>query len=212
MSAQDLLPPAPEDGPQLYRRLCAGDPVAPSDLARTYLPPLIAWLCQTNRRLAPEYCTDAAEQAIMDLIRRPASYNPERQQLTAYLRMAATADLRNLLRREKRYHRRRRDWESVEHSTEPGKYLGREDDPALRLCIAEAEAEARARVPDSVWASLIAAERRALELLLQGERRTEVFAQECGLAHLAKAEREREVKRLKDRVKARVKRAGGGDV
>jgi hypothetical protein len=82
----------------------------------------------------------------------------------------------------------------------------------LRLCIAEAEAEARARVPAAVWAALSEVERRALELLLQGERRNEVFAQECGLAHLPKAERDREVKRLKDRVKARVKRAGGGDV
>jgi hypothetical protein len=133
-------------------------------------------------------------------------------ELDAYLRMAATGDLRNLLRRERRHHRHRRDWESVEHSPEPWKYLGREDDPALRLCIAEAHAEVRARVPARVWAGLSAVERPALELLLQGEHRTEVFARACGLAHLPRAEQEREVKRLKDRVKARVKRAGGGDV
>jgi DNA-directed RNA polymerase specialized sigma24 family protein len=114
MTAQDLLPLPPDDGPELHRRLCEGDPVAPSDLARAYFTPLIAWLGRTNPRVAPEYCADAAGQAIMDLIRKPSSYNPGRQELAAYLRMAATGDLRNLLRREGRHRRRRRDLGSVE--------------------------------------------------------------------------------------------------
>src|SRR5262249_14710165 len=119
-----------------------------------YLAPLITWLGETNPRAAPDYCQEAAEQALLDLIHRPSSYNPVLLELTAYLRMAATADLRTLRGREHRHPRRRRDWEFVEHSAAAGKYLQREDAPALLLCIAEAEAEARARVPAAVWARL----------------------------------------------------------
>lgn len=49
-------------------------------------------------------------------------------------------------------------------------------------------------------------ETRVLELILLGERATEVFAPVCGVADLPAAEQAAEVKCVKDRVKQRVKR------
>ncbi len=51
-------------------------------------------------------------------------------------------------------------------------------------------------------------DRRALELILQKERRTSVYAELYGLLHLPAKEQRTEVKRHKDRLKNVLKRAG----
>src|SRR5947209_939922 len=106
-------PPSPEEGLELHRRLCEGDPAAWGDLARAYLP-----------------------------------------------------------------------LNSVELSPDAGKYLGREDDPSLRLRIAEEAVALRSSIPAAVLDGLSEAEGRAIELMLAGEWRTRVYAEACGLAHL----------------------------
>jgi hypothetical protein len=45
--------------------------------------------------------------------------------------------------------------------------------------------------------------------MLAGERATSAFAEAIGKANLPAAEQEREVKRVKDRVKKRLERGGG---
>ena len=49
------------------------------------------------------------------------------------------------------------------------------------------------------------------ELMGEGERRTAVFARALGLEDRPPGEQEREVKRVKDRIKKRMQRAGGRD-
>jgi biopolymer transport protein ExbD len=47
-----------------------------------------------------------------------------------------------------------------------------------------------------------------LELMLDGERQTSVYVEILEIGHLSLEEREREVKKVKDRLKKRLERAG----
>jgi hypothetical protein len=198
----------PEHPADLHRRLLADDPTAPADLAATCLEPLVRWLEKHNRRIDPHLCAQAADEAILALIHRPASYRPDRLGLEAYLRMAAQRDLQNLLRSERKHHDRRVPWETVEVAAVAGKYLGRQDDPTLPLRIAEEHQAARAAVPPSVRGTLSEPEARVLTLMEQKERRTAVYAEVLGLTDLPAEQQAREVKRVKDRLKKRLQRAG----
>src|SRR6266850_1752361 len=122
MSVSPSPPLSTEEARTLYERLLTDDPTAPSDLAVAYLDRLTEWLIKHNR-VDPDDCATAAGEAILALIRKPKTYNPERQTLEVYLRISALGDLKNLLRSERRHSKRRADWEAVELSSEVGKYL-----------------------------------------------------------------------------------------
>ena len=210
MSPPPPCPPSPKEALKIHQRLLDPDDLpASNDLAVAFLEPLRAWLAKTHGGVDPEIRDEAAEEAILALIRNPRSYHPEQLGLEEYLRMSAQGDLRNILRKERKHHQKRVPWESVELSPEAGKYLGREDDPTLRLRIAEEVEENAGTVPESVRQGLSEAETRVLELLLQKERRTARYAEALGILHLSPEEQEREVKRVKDRLKKRLERAGG---
>ena len=55
------------------------------------------------------------------------------------------------------------------------------------------------------------AESRALDLLLDGERKTAVFAEALGIGHLPMKDQRAEVKRVKDKLKKRIERETRGD-
>lgn len=99
----DLLPDSSELL-QLHQRLIDSDPTAPSDMAAIFLESLILWLQEHNRGIDPDLCSEAAGEAIISLIQKPASYRPELLELPAYLRMSAQRDLQNVLRRELKHH------------------------------------------------------------------------------------------------------------
>lgn len=196
-----------EDALCLHRRLLERDPVGPADFAAAFLKPLIAWLQTTHAGVDPMACEEAADEAIVGLLNNPTAYDPDRLGVEAFLRMAAQRDLLNLLRKERRHHRNRRDLKVVEHASADGKYLMREDDPSLPLQIEEAK-EHRTP-PDALWQPLTDVERRFWEQMEQGEWRTPAFAIILGITHLPASEQRREVKRVKDRLKKRLERSGG---
>ena len=196
-----------EDALHLHRRLLERDPVGPADFAAAFLKPLIAWLQATNPKVDPMACEEAAGEAIIGFLNKPTTYDPKRLEVEKFLRMAAQRDLLNLLRKERRHQRNRRDLQVVEQMAEDGKYLGREDDPSLPLQIEEAKQ--RQAPPDAVWQELTGIERLFWEQMDQGERRHSVFAVLLGITHLPLVEQKRAVKRVKDRVKKRKERAGG---
>ncbi len=99
--------------------------------------------------------------------------------------------------------------ESVEQSPDGGKYLGRDDDPSLRLAMRE-EAELAERELAKVRAGLSAGELRCLELLIDGERKTAMFAQAMGIEQLPKDVQEAQVKKVKDKLKKRIERRDHG--
>jgi hypothetical protein len=208
MSASPGPLPSQQAALVLHQRLLAQDPTAARDAAAAYLESLIVWLAETNRRVPEDIRIQAAEDAILALIRRPESYCPGEQTLKVYLRMSARGDLRNILHKEARHNRGRTPWKVVELSPDAGKYLGRADDPSLSLCVAEERQRVYEAIPDSVTQGLSETDRRALALIVQKERRTAVFAELYGLQHLPAKEQRTEVKRHKDRLKNLLKRAG----
>ena len=192
----------------LHQRLLAQDPTASNDLADAYLEMLVVWLRETDAAAPEDVRMEAAEDAVLALIRMPESYCPDKQTLKAYLRMSARSDLRNLLRKERRHNKGRMQWASVELLPDAGKYLGRNEDPSLSLRLAEERQSITGAVLDSVRRGLSETDQRALELILIKERKTSVYAKLYGLLHLSAKEQRIEVKRHKDRLKNMVKRAG----
>ena len=195
----------------LYQRLVDGDVTAFADLAGIFLDPLIKWLVEKNSAsISEDLCIEAAEDALIALVKNPASFKrDEEKRLGAYLCMSAQGDLRNLLRKEGR--NRKKSLEVVELSSEDGKYLVTDDDPSLPLQIQEEADRARRDIIPVVSEDLSEGESRVLDLILQGERKTTVFAQALGIDHLPKKEKAAEVNRVKNKIKKRIDRKKTGD-
>jgi RNA polymerase sigma factor (sigma-70 family) len=216
LSESSSVLPSQDQALALHQRLLADDPVASSDLAVSYLDWLATWLARRNPRLQEHFCNDAAANAILDLIKRPWSYDPAKAGLDAYLRMSASGDLKNLVRRERRHTEHRADWDAVELSPEVGKHLWDEDsDPARIVEQREEDMAHQAELAPRMAVAgegLSDGEARALELLRQGERRTAPYAAALGIADRSVAEQRQQVKRVKDKLKKRLERAGGPHV
>jgi hypothetical protein len=202
-----------EEEQSLHRRLAEGDVTASADLARLFLDHLIAWLVEKNTsRIPEELCVEAAEDALIALMKSPASFNPTLGKgLVAYLHMSSQGDLRNILQREGRHYENQIPLEDVELSPEAGKYLAVDDDPLLSLVRQEESSQAVRTVIAPVRKGLSEAESRALDLMLQGERKTGVFAEALGITHLPANVQRTEVKRVKDKLKKRIERESSGD-
>lgn len=89
---------------QIHQRLLDRDPIAPSDLAETYLPLLIDHLKKKFKRVPEHDVTQAAVDAVLNYAERPERFDPVRLDLEGYLTMSAQGDLLNTLAK----HRRRR--------------------------------------------------------------------------------------------------------
>lgn len=179
--------------------LIGGDPLAPSQFAEAYLEPLIAFLRAVHRQVDDHTRQEAAERAIISLCKSPNRFDPARGDLVAYLTMSATGDLRNLLSSETRHHEKRENWDSVELDVAAGKSDdGGADSDSLSFDLPALAA---------VISCLSNEERAALELMREGERSTARFAAVLGLVASTPHEQVAEVKRVKDRIKQRLKRA-----
>jgi DNA-directed RNA polymerase specialized sigma24 family protein len=192
--------PNPEEALSLYLRLGGSDPVAQSDFVAAFLDPLVAFLRADSPHADDHARLTAAEDAVLSVIHNPPLYKSDEMTLPAFLRMAAKRDLLNLLAKENRRHRRREYHDSVELAAGDGNSdrdeaddLPSFDEPILAAVIA----------------GFTDVERRVFELMRAGERRTEVFAPVLGVQHLPPEEQTREVKRVKERIFKRLRRAGG---
>ncbi|MBI2807305.1 MAG: sigma-70 family RNA polymerase sigma factor [Planctomycetes bacterium] len=200
-----------DDELALHKRLVDGDYSAPGEIANIYINGLIKWLLEINRATVPEdICIEAAEDAWIALVKNPASFNRERgKRLGAYLCMSAQGDLKNRLAEEGR--RRKKISEAVQLSAEDGKYLETADDPSLPLRIQEEARQLGQGIIPLVNDGLSEGESRVFDLIMQGERRTAVFAQALGIDHLPKKERAAEVHRVKNKIKKRIMRGKTDD-
>ncbi|MDB5308364.1 MAG: hypothetical protein JWO38_2566 [Gemmataceae bacterium] len=194
--------PDRDRGADFVRRLHAGDPTAPAEFAAAVLDPLVEYLRDASPEADDHARVTAAEDAVLSVIRHPARFDPARSDLPTFLRMAARGDLANLLDGERRHHRRRDGPDSVELVPD-GRNCSWDDDPADLPSFDTPELVA-------VVATFTAEERRVLDLMRDGERRTEVFAAALGLVDRPPDEQKRGVKQVKDRIKARLRRAAEG--
>jgi hypothetical protein len=180
-----------------WRRLVA-DRDATTAFVALVLPPLEAALRRYAPHADPHHVTEAADTAVLALVRNPTAYDPARAPLPAFLRRAARCDLINIQKADGRHHRERIPWAAVELTHPAG------NDPS--------EAETFADHPELLAAvgAMSPDDQRVFELMRDGERDTPVFAAALGITDRPADEQAAEVKRAKDRVTARLKRAGRG--
>lgn len=181
-----------------WRRLVA-DPTANGPLAELVLKPLEADLARQFPHAHPDDRADAADTAVAAFLLNPTAFDPTRGPLPAFLRMAARRDLANLLDREARHKRGRIPWAGVE-SSHPAR-----NEEVERLSFAD--------FPElqAVIDALDETDRRVFDLMKDGERETAVFAAALEITDRPPDEQAAVVKRAKDRIKARLIRAGGSD-
>ena len=206
MAAPPFPPPPPDArGLQLHGSLLTSDAAAPWAFAHAYLDHLAAWL-HCLHPAAADLCEEAAVETVYGLLADPLRFDPQGgKSLLNYLRMAARCDLLNLFRREARHAHETLDENSVELHAVAGKYQGRDDDPLQALCDLEDEA-ARQDFLRGWRGSLGGPDQAVFDLMRAGERKNEAFAAALGVGGLPPEEQEAEVKRAKDRIKARGKR------
>ncbi len=201
--------PSPAQGLALHLRLCDSDSIAPADLCRAYLGPLVAWLAARSGRVDQQICESAAHDALVTYVRNPRTYDPARGDLGAYLRMAARGDLFNLLQREAKHEKGRVAWMGVEDAGGAGNIPG-EDDPTSRAEREEEAGRAKAFLA-AIAEGFTRRERDVLNLMLAGEHKTSPFASALGVDSLSETEQRREVKKVKDRILKRIQRGGPPD-
>lgn len=184
----------------IHRRIVQGDPTAPAELAQHALPQMQSHLKQCRFDIKdPDLIDDAAIDALMSYIKNPGSYQQHKRKLLGYLNMSAEGDLRNALAKADRRRKRERRDESVELRS----LAGNKDN-------ADDQVERNDRV-DSKLKSLFPdlRDQQLAELIVEGVRSTDSFAEVLGIRHLDLEEQRREVKRHKDRIKKILKRKGG---
>jgi RNA polymerase sigma-70 factor (ECF subfamily) len=183
---------------RLHADVCAGDPTAPSRVFSVLLEPLIDWLSfrWRNERDA-ERVRDFAIDSIIGYLESPERYDPARASLLTYLRLDAHGDLLNDHERRQRQRERRAEvaveLEDEARKSSTDEYPSEREEPDLKL------SDVREALPDE-------RDRRALFLMMEEERSTESFAEVWELTDLPPRQQAAEVKRNKDRIKARLRR------
>jgi RNA polymerase sigma-70 factor, ECF subfamily len=183
---------------RLHAKVCRGDPTASLRIFEALLDPLIKALRSRwpDSREA-ERVRDAAIDSIMNYLGAPQKYDPSKASLMSYLQMDASGDLINGYPRLKRERENRTDSDvelgDLLRNSSVDEYPSDRDQAEMSL------AEVREALPDKK-------DQRAVLLLIEGERSTEAFAEVWGLQKLPPDDRFAEVKRNKDRIKARLRR------
>lgn len=186
---------------RLHADVCRGDPTASARVFEVLLDPLIRTLGHSwpDQREA-ERVRDAAIDSIMNYLAAPQKYDPSKKSLMGYLQMDAAGDLTNDYQRLKRERENRAD--SDVELDDLLRNSSIDEYPSDRDRIHMSFAEVREALPDEK-------DRRAVLLLMEGERSTDAFARAWGLEDLPPDDRFAEVKRNKDRIKVRLRRLGG---
>ena len=165
------------------------------------ITPVLERSLRKGRRVEADWIHDAVQDAVMEFRVNFRRFDPARGvPLMAFLWTAANRNLLNRIDRE----RRRSAHESTEDS--PGS--------AVRRSGAAPCYEVRldlARAVSAVWARLTQVERKVFGLIVKGEDRTEVLAEAAHVSHLPRLERQREVKRITNRIFQRLRRLYRGD-
>lgn len=175
------------------------DPLAGGAFVVLTLAPLTRALTGWRQGIHADNIETAAADAVLWLVKNPDRYDPAKSPLSAFLFHVARCRLINQFAAERRHQLRKIPWDNVEIVLADGNEEMDDDTPSFN----HPELQA-------VIASLSDVDRQLLDLMRDGERSTVAFATVMGIADRPADEQEREVKRAKDRIKARLKRAVGG--
>jgi RNA polymerase sigma-70 factor (ECF subfamily) len=189
---------------EFHHRLCDGDRTASEELAELILEPLVDAVSRRFSRIDGQTVCDGVVEAFLDNCARPHQFDAGREvPLDRFLRIASERNVANLLRGDAR----RRAREETAHSENLAIV---EFNPTVGNIIQQEETRALQRQQEDMMKRLSdPRDRQILALRLQGERRTEAFAEILGISHLSSEAQRREVKRAKDRIDKILRRHGG---
>lgn len=178
-------------GFDLHTRLLEGADQASDEIIRHFLPALVRALRRKYPQLTdPHIAETAANDALLAYLTRPEKFDPQRSSLIAYLYMHARTNLIDLLRQQSRVERNHLEFEEGLATSDSSL------DPESRLI--ESETALIRHVQQIVTDPR---DREVMSLMVEGERKTSVFAEALGIAHLSVVEQAIAVKRHKDRLK-----------
>jgi RNA polymerase sigma-70 factor (ECF subfamily) len=186
-----------DDDARLHKRLVDGDPLATTEIVQAYGEALLRALRRSMPR-PEEELHDATVEAMMKLFGRPELYDPSKGRLLSFLVAIAKHELLDKLRSRRREQKR-----AVEYGNVVELRRG------VPFTIAEMRSDVKMVVLPNLAAVVPKEDWSALELIVDGERSTEVLAAAWGLSPtLSVAERQGEVKRRRDRVEKALQRFG----
>jgi RNA polymerase sigma-70 factor (ECF subfamily) len=192
-----------ELGERYHARLIAGDNLITAELAEIFFPAL----CESAERKY-HYLSDlhlvtiAAEEAFLSYLTHPEKFDPQKSSLIGYLFMATRFNVIDKLRASKK------NFVGLDPSTLERMVEGETTDPESKL-IGKEEAEFAPSSPAmrrmfSVVTDPI--DREVVKLMMEGERKTEVYAQVMGIHHLPVVEQRMKINQAKDRLKQALRR------
>jgi len=205
-----LPAPDPHLLEQIHRRLLERDPTAPADLAELVLDPLAARLRSRFPDLGdPDLIDDAVTDAVLNYAERPEQFDPAKRGLFGYLEMSAVGDLKNALKTLRRRQGREQALDVVELPSDRRNRVTMVNDPSTTVEDEVVGSLARQRLLAQARAAAeTPQDAKVLQLMIDGERKTDRFAEVLGLEGLDPNQRRRLVKRHKDRLKKRLERLG----
>jgi hypothetical protein len=186
----------------LHRRLLNGDLTASAEIAELLLPLVVRSLRGRHPNLHdPHLAETAADDAVLNYLRRPDQFDPSLLPLDRYLIMSARGDLLNLLRKD-----RSADPTEIVELDHPDREYGSDvRDESLGV---EEQVPIQASPVWPLLAELLPnpVDREMALLILENVRETAEYARILGVDARVREEQEAEVKRHKDRIKKVLRR------
>jgi hypothetical protein len=190
-----------------------GDPVAQSRLAEAIYPTLVRFLgFKYKVNVDEDWIHEAAGEAVINFLKKPDGYDPRKKSLLSYLERAADWQIKDILKKYKTYHARFTSLES------PKVLDIRQDVDVLDgYSVLEIKEEFERKKTSGVEPDLTEkisqlfnneADVRIAELICAKVRSTVQYVAILGILDEPAEERNRIVKRHKDRIKLKMIRAG----
>ena len=192
---------------RIHERLVACDPTAPADLAQMVLDPLLFSVRQKFSSVDATLLHDSVVDAVLNYAERPTQYDPSKMGLMGYLAMSAKGDVLNALAALRRRSVREQSLDDVEVSAAGRKRLSKALENQMTAADIAIDNLQGGRLLHRMRGAVRGPEdARIIQLMIDGERRTERFAAALGLEKADPAEQREAVKRHKDRIRKRLVR------
>lgn len=188
--------PTPQDEIALHERVLSTDPVASIDVFSGFAESLIMAI-QRDLKCDQDVAWDSMIDAIFEYLREPSTYQQSKGRLSTFLTRIAKRRAIDRIRKRSAEARREQEFVAgVELRTSAPK-----EEMERSLEARQLWRKVEQSVPDE-------RDRAALALILDGERSTDALAEALGVGGLSDLERQREVKRHRDRLIMVLKRLG----
>jgi DNA-directed RNA polymerase specialized sigma24 family protein len=202
MKSKRAGPPDQAELARLHARLADGSPTASADIAELLYEWLLGQLHAAVAYASADDVADVAADALVRYLADPNRFRPERGKgLSGYLLMDARGDLLNLLKSKRQQPAPASLSDAVADRLEDRNIGSMTRERLLEHLPSHLDERVLALLPDQL-------DRGILELMMDGVHDSDAFAALMGLRQRSREVQAREVKRAKDRIRARLKRGG----